>query len=161
MEITQEYIKSILTYNPNTGKFIWRRKKWGHKGKEAGYINPNGYRVIMIDNKNYGASRLAWLFHYGEFSKKQIDHINHNRSDNRIENLREVTNQQNQMNRTFTGNTTGFIGVYWDKNRKKYAPKIKVNQKVINLGRYDSIEEAIAMRLCAESVYGFHINHGS
>jgi hypothetical protein len=64
------------------------------------------------------------------------------------------------MNRRFTGNSSGFRGVYWDKSRKKWAPKIKVNQVIINLGRFNDIEEAISARLSAEADYGFHANHG-
>lgn len=153
-------IKAILNYDEHTGRFVWARKKWGYKDKEAGYINANGYRIIMIDRLNYSAARLAWFYVHGKWPKNQIDHINHDRADNRIANLREVTNQENQKNRSFTSNSSGFRGVYWDSNRKKWAPKIKVNQVMINLGRFEDIEEAISMRLTAESEYGFHYNHG-
>lgn len=158
--ITHKELKSIISYDPATGIFKWLRKKWGHKGQEAGYLNIGGYRVIMINNKNYSGARLAWFYIYGKWPKDQIDHINHIRNDNRLINLREVTNQENQMNRSYTGNSSGFRGVYWDKERRKWAPKIKVNQKMIHLGRFDNLEEAISIRLMAESEYGFHLNHG-
>lgn len=158
--LTQDYLKEILHYNPSTGAFVWtENKQW--RQKKTGYMDKDGYHIIMIDGRNYRAHRLAWLYVYGEFPPHQTDHINHDRADNRISNLRSVTNQENQMNRRFTGNSSGFRGVYWDKPREKWASKIKVNQKMINIGRFDSIEEAIGSRLTAEIEYGFHFNHGT
>lgn len=158
--LTQQYLKKIIYYDPETGWMSWNgSKNWTKRGS-IGYINQYGYKVVMIDGKNYSAHRLAWLYIHGEFPPSQLDHINHDRADNRMINLRAVTNQENQMNRKFTGNSSGFRGVYWDKARKKWAPKIKYNQVIINLGRFDTLEEAISARLSAEADYGFHANHG-
>ena len=123
--LTQEYIKNIIYYDPETGWMSWNgKKKWTKRGA-IGYLNKDGYRVVMIDKCNYPVHRLAWVYVFGGIDAKlQIDHINHDRSDNRIENLRLVTNKENQMNRRFTGNTSGFRGVYWDKARAKWAPKV-------------------------------------
>ena len=158
--LTQEYLREIIYYDPETGWMSWNENKVWTKRGAIGYTNSWGYRVVMIDGKNYFVHRLAWLYIYGYFPPHQLDHVNHDRLDNRISNLREVTNQQNQMNRRFTGNSSGFRGVYWDKERKRWAPKIKVNQVIINLGRFTTLEEAISMRLFAEAEYGFHANHG-
>ena len=157
--LTQIQLKEIIEYNPETGVFKWTNKKrWTNK-RTVGHIDKDGYHSIMIDGRNWRAHRLAWLYVYGELPD-QIDHINHQKSDNRIANLRSVTNQQNQMNRRYTGNSAGFMGVCYDKSRKQYKPHIKVDQELINLGRYDSLEEAIGARIAAEVEYGFHINHG-
>ena len=157
--LTQEYLKEVIRYNPETGEFKWTQgKKWANR-HTVGYVTSHGYHSIMIDKVNYSAHRLAWLYVHGELPK-QIDHINHNRSDNRIANLRSVTNQQNQMNRRYTGNSAGYMGVCYDKSRKQFKPHIKVNQELINLGRYDTLGEAIGARMAAEVEYGFHDNHG-
>ena len=157
--LTQIQLKEIIEYNPETGVFKWtKKKKWTNK-RTVGHIDKDGYHSIMIDGRNWRAHRLAWLYIYGELPD-QIDHVNHNKADNRIVNLRSVTNQQNQMNRRYTGNSAGFMGVCYDKSRKQYKPHIKVDQELINLGRYDTLEEAIDARIAAEVEYGFHINHG-
>ncbi len=158
--LTQQYLKEIIHYNPKTGLFKWTSEKKYANSHTIGYTNPYGYHSIMIDGRNFPAHRLAWLYVYGIFPPNQVDHINHDKLDNRISNLRAVTNQDNQRNRRFTGNSSGFMGVYWDKARSKWKTQIKVNQVVVNLGRYDDITEAISMRLTAEDHYGFHSNHG-
>lgn len=90
-----------------------------------------------------------------------IDHINHDRLDNRPENLRDVTHVENTRNsKLSTANTSGTTGVYWDKSRKLWIASIKVNYKSISLGRYADIEDAIAARSVANKLFGFHENHG-
>ena len=102
--MTQEYLKSLLDYNPETGKFIWKVSKNNRvkSGSEAGTIQSSGHRSILIDKKDYLAHRLAWLWYYGRWPEDQIDHINHNPDDNRIENLREVSNQENGKNQSLS-----------------------------------------------------------
>ena len=164
VEMNQERLKSLLDYNPETGKFIWRvSKRRGVKaGSEAGNINSNGkYRCIGIDGKKYSAHRLAWLWYYGRWPEDQIDHINHNPDDNRIENLREVSNQENQRNRRLSrNNTSGRVGVHWHKMEEKWRASIKSNGKNIFLGRFKEKEDAIKAREEAEVKYKFHKNHG-
>lgn len=81
-----------ITYDEKTGQFIWN-----NTGRRAGWLEKNGYIRIEIDGKKYSAHRLAWLLVYG-YEPKEIDHINGNRSDNRIENLREVDRRTNNQN---------------------------------------------------------------
>ena len=161
--MTQEYLKSLLDYNPETGKFIWKVSKNNRvkSGSEAGAIDFYGYRVIGIDKKDYKGHRLAWLWYYGKWPEDQIDHINHNPDDNRIKNLREVSNQENQKNQSvYRNNTSGHVGVYWCKIRSRWRAKITVNGKNIYLGYFKEKEDAIKARKEAEAKYKFHKNHG-
>ena len=161
--MTQEYLKSLLDYNPETGKFIWKVSKNNRVkcGSEAGAIDFYGYRVIGIDKKRYLAHRLAWLWYYGRWPEDQIDHINHNPDDNRIENLREVSNQENHKNQSLScNNTSGRIGVYWFSKTKRWNAKIQVNGKNIHLGFFKEKEDAIKAMKEAEAKYKFHKNHG-
>ncbi len=112
--------------------------------------------------KSYKAHRLAWLYEYGEFPKYHIDHINHNRIDNRIANLREVSRIDNQRNQKKSAtNKSGFTGVHWHKQAKKWLASITVNCKTIYLGLYEDKNEAICARLHANRLYKFHANHGN
>jgi len=104
--ITQDKLKEILDYNQHTGLFTWKKiKKYSNRsvGDIAGSLSL-GYVVIGIDKKIYKAHRLAWLYVYGEFPKEQLDHINGNKEDNRICNLREANQSQNNFNFLFIFN---------------------------------------------------------
>ena len=165
-EITQEYLKSILNYDPLTGIFIWINKPSKFNsikiGDLAGYINTyTGYHLIRINRFNYPAHRLAWLYMYGSFPLYDIDHINHNRSDNRIENLREVTLQENQKNRSKNkNNTSGVTGIYWIESRKRWRVSISNAGKNNFIGNFKIKEDAIEARKQAEIELGYHQNHG-
>jgi hypothetical protein len=155
-------LKELLDYNPETGVFIWkvanRRTK---SGSVAGTLC-NGYVKIGIGGKHYSAHRLAWLYVYGIFPKKQIDHINQDRSDNRILNLREVSTIDNGRNRVMQkNNTSGITGVQWRKSRGKWVSVIKIAGELRYLGCFSVKEDAIKARKEAEAKYGFHPNHGS
>lgn len=154
--MAQQLLKEILDYDPNTGEFRWKVNKGTRAiaGSIAGNININGYRVIWIDRKLYKAHRLAWLYHYGTHPIDQIDHKNGIRADNGIDNLRQVTNQQNQQNvKRRKHNTSGITGVHWDTKSKKWRAKIMHKNKSINLGLYDDINEAAKVRKAAEAKY--------
>lgn len=166
IEITREYLKNMLYYDKDIGVFTWLVDvgRYGRikAGSIAGHLHSTGYRVIGILGKNYSAHSLAWLYEYGEWPKDQIDHINHKRADNRIENLREVTNQENACNRTkLSNNTSGITGVVWDKSTNKWMSQIQVDGKKKTLGRFDDLEDAIKSRKEAEIKYVFHVNHGN
>ena len=93
-------LKEQLKYIPTTGEFIRLvTRPRAPKGSVAGTINGRGYRWIRVLNKRYQAHRLAWLFYYGEWPENEIDHINNDKDDNRITNLRDVTHGENQQNR--------------------------------------------------------------
>jgi hypothetical protein len=143
--LTQERLKELLHYDPDTGIFtnLTQRANCVKKGAVAGW-NDNGYVRIEILGKNYRAHRLGWLYMYGAFPKKDVDHINGDRSDNRIANLREATDLQNGQNRHAPGknNTSGYLGVSWSKRENKFIAQIRVNRKGRQLGFFDTAEEA-------------------
>ena len=143
--LTQERLKELLHYDPDTGIFtnLTQRAKRVKKGAVAGW-NDNGYVRIEILGKTYRAHRLGWLYMYGAFPKKGIDHINGNKFDNRIVNLREASdlqNGQNQHNPT-KRNTSGYLGVSWSKRENKFVAQIRVNGKGRQIGFFNTAEEA-------------------
>lgn len=156
--ITQARLKELIHYDPDTGVFTSRftRGSMSKAGTVTGSINDQGYILIGVDGTQYRAHRLAWLYMKGYFPKGiEIDHKKYsnpdNRRDNRWCNLRLASHQCNIRN---TGNpkdnTSGVKGVYWDKSRNKWAPKIGVDGIMRNLGRYTDFDEAVCARLAAE-----------
>ena len=161
-ELTQERLKELFNYNPDTGIFT-RRIRTSHKvkpGDIAGYISA-GYVRMSVDYKMYMAHRLAWLYMYGELPIDGMGHINHVRSDNRLENLRLATHALNNKNKSMNkSNSSGVVGVMWHKATNKWLAKIGIKNKAIHLGVFKDIEDAISARKEAEDKYGFHPNHG-
>lgn len=159
--ITQEQLKKALHYNPEIGLFT--RIKAAQRvrvGDVAGCKTGKGYIKIMVYRKPYLAHRLAWLYVYGEWPE-QIDHINHITNDNRIINLRSVTNQENHKNRSMhKKNTSGITGVCRDKATEKWRAQICANGKVVYLGEFTNKSDAVKARKAAENKYGFHALHG-
>tara|TARA_R100001244_G_scaffold123667_1_gene93353 strand:+ start:652 stop:1152 length:501 start_codon:yes stop_codon:yes gene_type:complete len=153
-DLSQEYIKSKLEYNPEEGTFIWlassgRAKKGYFAGGETG----NGYKRILINKKSYLYHRLAWVYMTGDWPVEQIDHINGDGLDNRWINIREATAQQNMFNRPKNKeNKSGHKGVCWNKEVKKWHASININRKLVHLGDFLDIEDAaIAYRLAADT----------
>lgn len=149
-------------FNYVDGELYW--KNAGRKrnlSKPAGHINKkSGYRQIGINRKHYEAHQLVWIY-FNEEPPKYIDHINHIKLDNRIENLRSVTSLDNQRNMPlYKTNTSGFNGVRWVKRDKRWAVTVRVKNAWVYLGYFRELEEAISMRLTANDHYGFHENHG-
>jgi hypothetical protein len=145
--ITNEELKKELHYDPETGVFTWVRFKAGRRmNRPAGCKRRDGYQMIMIDGKLWYAHRLAWLYVYGVEPSKHIDHINRNPSDNRISNLRDVSQIVNMCNAGIsTKNKSGFKGVHWNKTHKKWTAQCKFNGKAMHLGLFDNKEEAAAV----------------
>ena len=141
--MTQEELKSLLHYDPDTGIFVWTVKRGRHpSGREARCVNKAGYIVIRINQKLYLAHRLAWLYMHGDLPK-EIDHINGIKSDNRISNLRPANRyQQMQNTKMRSHNKTGATGVTHCKQTGKYAAEVRVDGKRIWLGRFDCLELA-------------------
>ena len=155
--ITYQNLVEILEYSAETGLFKWKKKISNRCSDVVGTKTENGYISIRINNKSYRAHRLAWLYVYKEMPNKFIDHINRVRDDNRIENLRLATQKQNNENRINTNKTTGIRGVFWDKERNKFASCISQNNKTIALGRYNTLKEAeTAYKQAAKKLHTFN-----
>ncbi|WP_111519392.1 HNH endonuclease signature motif containing protein [Cupriavidus phytorum] len=176
-EITQEYLKELLSYDKDTGEFRWKprgfclfktehaAKIWNTRfpGTAAGNVDVKGYRKIVIHQRSYKAHRLAWLYVYGEWpgADLQIDHINGIRSDNRIANLRAVPPVENSRNlRPGRVGRSGLFGVHWDAKWNRWRAKIHEKGATVELGSFKTREEAIAARKAAEVRLGYHENHG-
>lgn len=146
MKYDQEYLnelKECLSYDPVTGLLTWK-KSIGQNvrtDQQAGYLNPRGYIQIQFKGKNHRAHRLAWYLHYGTCPKDQLDHVNGNRSDNRIENLREASNRENSQNRILHRDGRLF-GCCFHKARKKWQAQIKINGKTKHIGYFNTELEA-------------------
>lgn len=155
-ELSADTLRSILHYEPATGILTWKVSTSNRVkvGDVAGYLGGEGYLRIRVQSRLYQAHRLAWLHYYGTWPKNQIDHINRIRTDNRIANLREVTNKQNQQNKSkSSNNTSGYLGVHWYKRYSKWVAQITHNQKKVHLGSFTTLEAAISARKAAEKLY--------
>lgn len=169
-----EVVVESIEYCPDTGGFtwkerprnrfpserIWRSTNARFAGKPAGTVNTIGYVVFRVNYRDYLAHRVAWFLTHG-CEPEFIDHINGNRSDNRLINLRDVSREQNQRNMAMPkNNTSGFVGVTFDAENGKWVAQIHIAGKRKFLGRYYSIDEAVAARQGANIRFGFHRNHG-
>lgn len=163
--ISQEYIKELLSYDKDTGIFIWKKDRRGViPGTIAGSYNSYGYRQIIIYGTNYLAHRLAWLHEYGEFPKGQIDHINRVKDDNCIKNLRVVNNQENSRNKGLqSNNKSGHQGVSWSKRHNKWMARIGIGKEAADklglktshkyLGLFADFDEAVCEYIKARDIY--------
>ena len=166
---TVDYLRKRISYCAETGQMFWRdctdmSNRWRAQfaGKQAFTSVCLGYHTGSIDNSTFKAHRIAWSIHYKEWPSGPIDHKNGVRTDNRIENLRVVTPQENMRNRSMNrNNTSGACGVRWYENQKKWKVQIKVGGKMIHLGYFSDIDDAKAARAAAASRYGFSDRHGT
>ena len=150
-DLTPERLRELLHYDPETGVFTWRQARSGVVvGQVAGRRSTQGYWTIPIYRKIYKAHRLAWLYVYGEWPVKFLDHVNRVRDDNRIANLREVTNKENCNNHMRPPGKSGVVGVYVDKRTGHY--RVEVSSRYI--GMFDTLSEAVAARRAAEITEG-------
>lgn len=161
--LTSELVRSILNYDPEIGIFTWKyrsgaAKAWNtrYSGKTAGSVNKDGYVQIAINNKQYYAHRLAWLYTKGIWPEIQIDHRDLNKSNNKWKNLRKSGSSGNRSNTKIRADSiSGIKGVWFDKKRKKYSAQITTQKKHISLGRFDSPEDAyVAYCKAAEKYHG-------
>ena len=154
MKLSQETLKSELHYDPATGLFTRARaaSTFRKVGEVAGGADRNGHIRISIGNRLYSAHRLAWLYVYGIHPSGAIDHINGNRSDNRIANLRDVTLSVNQQNQRAAQkhNSTGLLGVTFNKARGRFQAQIGLGKDRRYLGLFDTAEAAHAAYVTAK-----------
>lgn len=169
-EITQENLKALLHYNPETGRFTWVVNYGGHieYGKEAGGIDvdtrPGGktYLRVTLYKQMFFMHRLAFLYMTGEFPKNVVDHIDGNGINNKWSNLRDVTiAENNRNNKKRIDNTSDVTGVSWNKKNENWNVNINHEGQQIHLGTFDSKQEAIAARKSAEKILNYHNNHGT
>jgi HNH endonuclease/AP2 domain len=125
-------------------------------GDKAGYLNAKGYIILTLNNFKYYMHRIIWCYHFGLIlNQLQIDHIDGNKANNMIENLRLATNSQNGSNkkRAHCNSKSNILGVSWSKARNKWKAQIKKNNKDFHLGYFLNQEDAIAARKAAELQY--------
>jgi HNH endonuclease/AP2 domain len=161
-ELTFEYLRSILDYDPETGIFTNRitRNPNSPAGAIAGGVCFNGYRKIYIKGKAYYEHRLAFLYMTGEWPSNQVDHVNNDRADNKWCNLREASQSENNANGLPRVGRIEPRGVYFEASRQKWMAQIVVNRQTIYLGRYDTAEAAQGAYLnAANNVYGEFAYH--
>ncbi len=153
-KLTPDLVRAELAYNQNTGDFIRLVARGGSRvGEVAGSIYPIGYRYINVCGEEHPAHRLAWFVTHGEWPI-EIDHINHEKWDNRLVNLRNVTRTGNSQNlRRRRDNTTGCPGVYWFARVKKWTAAIGVAGKQKHLGYFAEYWDAVCARKRAELAY--------
>lgn len=153
MELTQELLKSKLSYNETTGEFTWRPGT--HRAFfEAGHVDNTGYRRIHIAGRLWQAHVLAWLYVHGQLPSASIDHINRVRTDNRIANLRVALPGTQSYNTCLRSDSTSKIkGVSFCNFTKRWKAHFSAGGKTKTLGRYDTKEEARIARECYEKAW--------
>lgn len=180
MQLTQEIVRELLDYDPDTGILTWKERdvKWfsasgkntalgnsvrwnsRYSGIQIKTMDSKGYLYVRVFKKHYLAHRIVWLWENGCIPN-QIDHINGNKTDNRYINLRNIDNQENSKNRAIgINNKSGVIGIGFHKVSNKWRAEIMNNKKYVYLGLFETKEEAINARKIAESSFNYHENHG-
>lgn len=155
--LTAEQLRDRFDYNKETGVFTWRnnpvKRGYRKEGTPTGTLNAMGYIVIGINYKLHHAHRLAWLYVHGEWPKNNIDHIDGNPSNNRLDNLREATQGQNMQNQSKpqSRNKSGCLGVHWCIRDHKWIAKIGFDGRQKFIGRFDTPELAHQAYLAVKS----------
>ena len=177
---TPEELRQLLRYEPETGNLFWLERPealfqngkqtakhncraWNAKlaGKEAMTTTNKGYHQGTIFKRMIKAHRAIWAIHYGHWPRGEIDHIDGDTKNNKIDNLREVSRTENMRNVSRRrDNSSGATGVYWDVRGQYWYAQIKVAGKAIHLGQFDDMGDARQARRVAELELGFHANHG-
>ncbi len=174
-DIDVQLMSRFLNYNPDTGVFSWGTpnvedfktkaayKAWVTRSLKStpGVEHNAGYLAIIIRGSSYLAHRIAWAMFHGD-TKKEIDHINGDKKDNRISNLRVVNKQENQRNSKIPkNNKSGVVGVRRYRDGIRWLSFICIDGKQKHIGIFESIDLAKEARRKAEFEYGFHPNHGN
>jgi|DEB3_MinimDraft_2_1074329.scaffolds.fasta_scaffold00290_14 hypothetical protein len=154
---SQKVLRELFTYDPGTGILAWRISTGrGRAGQEAGWLHVSGYVYVGVVDTSYKAHRLIWKYVHGTDPKGLIDHTDRNKTNNRICNLRVVSEGQNNQNkRTYRNNLSGHKGVGWYPRRNAWRVRIQHDGRVRLVGFYADLPTAIAARNAAEQQ--FHI----
>lgn len=159
--LTADELKCLLKYEPTTGCFTWISGHAKHLGRAAGTVTTNGaYLNIGINYKRYPAHHLVWLYFHGGLPKR-LDHIDGNRLNNRIENLREADPSQNRMNVSVgKNNTSGVKGVSWSADRNRWWVTVQAYGVLHNIGYFTDLKEAAdARESAAKRIHGEFARH--
>lgn len=146
-DLTASRLRELVEYDPETGIFVWRVNRTG-SAKAGSIVGPNsmsidGYKTARVCGKHYQQHRLAWLYIYGKWPSGQIDHLNRIRTDNRISNLRDVSNLENNQNcLKKSNNTSGYKGVHLVRPTGRWRAQLRVDGRRIDLGTYDTPQQA-------------------
>jgi hypothetical protein len=157
MKLTHDRLKALVDYNPDTGIFtrLIATSPNTKVGEKVGTRHRTGYEYAMLDYETFATHRLAWFYVYGVMPTYDIDHINGDKTNNRISNLRDVkfkTNMQNEVKARKT-NKSGYLGVHWRKERCKWVAQLMVNGKHKRFGSFDTPEQAYKAYLEAKRKY--------
>ena len=159
-KMTQEYAHSLFEYKD--GSLYWKVRKAPHVkiGARVGSPEVNGYETVMVDGRNWRIHRLVFLMQYG-YLPKNIDHINGNRTDNHIKNLRAADDNQNAHNQVLrSNNVSGIKGVSWNNDRQKWAVRVNYNKKTYQRYVQDlELAELVAIEMRSK-LHGEFANHG-
>lgn len=157
MQLTHSKLLELVNYDPETGVFTNKVKRVkSPAGRVLGVLHPQGYMQARLLYRTYLLHRLAWFYVYGKWPKEHIDHINGDKKDNRIANLREATNSENMQNvpSALSRSKSKVRGVSWDATRNKWTAHICVDGKQKNLGRFDDLN--VAAHVYAQARQVFH-----
>jgi hypothetical protein len=176
-----ETLRQLIRYDGDTGKLFWKPRgpEWfsvkhraaetmakGWNSKYAGkiafdFLSTRGYRFGILFDDNVYAHRIIFSMHYPDVEMVEIDHIDGDKSNNLLPNLRNVTHMENMKNIPLSSsNTSGVIGVSWSNAYSKWTAAIKCEGVTYSLGSFDKKEDAIAARKNGEARFGFHPNNG-
>jgi hypothetical protein len=158
--LTKEYLHNLFEYSE--GKLYWKKSVPRRKaGTQAGCVHPEGYCFVTINYKKYLVHRIIFMMHFGYLSS-EIDHIDNNKANNNIDNLRPATRQQNKNNTGITvANTSGYKNVSWNKKTQKWKVELRVNEKKKYIGLFEDLELADLVAFTArEKYHGEFVNHG-
>jgi hypothetical protein len=180
LEIPIDVLKALIFIDESTGNIYWKERSdhffkskkrsaksnasaWNkvYKNKLAfNFITRSGYLKGTLFGRKFYAHRVVYAY-FNNVWPVQIDHIDGNKLNNKLSNLRNVDQSTNSKNLPKSkSNTTGFTGVHFDNRRKKFIAKLMVNKRSIHIGEFTSLDEAISARKNANINYSFHENHG-